>query len=90
MLIIELLNVKQSSKFSKIHSTGDALVELFNKTDLQFLSVQTIEQVGSNATNIEEILWRREKYWQSQLFTKTHGMNSLTDFYCSKRKGYRK
>ena len=28
--------------------------------------------------------------WQSQLFTTIHGMSSLTDFYCSKRKGYRK
>ena len=31
----------------------------------QFLSVQIIAQVCSNATNIEEILWHREKYWQS-------------------------
>ena len=56
----------------------------------QFLSVQTIEQVCSNATEIEEILWHREKYWQSQLFTMTHGMNSLTDLYSSKCKCYRK
>ena len=28
----------------------------------EFLSVQIIEQVCSNATNIEEILWHREKY----------------------------
>ena len=58
---------------------------------LQFLSVQVIEQVYSTATDIEEILWKKgEKYWQSQLFTTTHGTNSLTHFYCSKRKGYRK
>ena len=56
----------------------------------QFLSVQIIEQVCSNATNIEEILRHREKYWQSQLFTTSHGMSSLTDLHCSKRKGYRK
>ena len=56
----------------------------------QFLSVQMIELVYSNATDIEEILWDREKYWQSQLFTTTHGMNSLIDLYCSKGKGYRK
>ena len=58
--------------------------------NFQFFSVQIIEQVYSNATDIEEILWHREKYWQSQLFTTTHGMNSLTDLYCSKRKGFRK
>ena len=28
----------------------------------EFLSVQIIEQVCSNATNTEEILWHREKY----------------------------
>ena len=42
-----------------------------------FLSVQIIEQVCSNATDIEEMLWHREKYLQSQLFTTAHGMNSL-------------
>ena len=30
---MELLHIKQSSKPSKIHSTGGALVDLFNKTD---------------------------------------------------------
>ena len=49
-----------------------------------------MEQVYSNATDIEEVLWHRKKYWQNQLFTATHGMNSLTDLYCSKPKGYRK
>ena len=49
-----------------------------------------MELVYSNATDIEEVLWHREKCWQSQLFTATHGMNSLTDLYCSKGKGYRK
>ena len=61
-----------------------------NSNIFQFLSLQITEQVYSNATDIEEISWHREKYWQSQLFTTTHGMNSLTDLYCSKRKGYRK
>ena len=48
----------------------------------QFLFVQIIEQVCSNATNIEEMLWNGEKYWQSQLLTIIHGMSSLTDLYC--------
>ena len=55
----------------------------------QFWSVQINEQVSSNTTNIEVILWHRKKICQSQSFTSTHGMNSLTDLYCSKRKGYR-
>ena len=54
------------------------------------MSLQIIEQVYSNARDIEETLWHREKYWQSQLFTTTHGMNSLIDLYRPKRKGYRK
>ena len=45
----------------------------------QFLSAQIIEQVCGNATNIEEILCHRKKYWQSQLLTTTHDINSLTD-----------
>ena len=61
-----------------------------DKNIFQFLSIQIIEQVYNNATDIEEILWHRGKYWKSQLFTTTHGMNSFTDLYCSKRKGYRK
>ena len=60
------------------------------KNIFQFLSVQIMGQIRSNATDIEEILWHREKHWQNQLLTMTHGMNSLTDLYCSKRKGYRK
>ena len=40
--------------------------------------------------NIEDILWDREKYWQSQLFTNVKGMNSISDLYSMKRKGCRK
>ena len=61
-----------------------------NSNIFHFLSVQIIEQVYSNATDIEEILLHWKKHWQGQLFTTTHGINSLTDFYCSKRKGCRK
>ena len=60
-----------------------------NKKTFQFLSVQIIEQVYSNATDIEEILWHREKYWKSQLFTTVHGMNSLIDLYSPKGNGFR-
>ena len=56
----------------------------------QFLFVQIIAQVYSNATHIEEILQHGAKYWRSQLFTMAHGINSLTDLYCSERKGCRK
>ena len=29
--------------------------------------------------NLEGKLWEREKYWQCQLFTNMHGMNSVSD-----------
>ena len=55
----------------------------------RFLQVQLIESVVSDL-DLENKLWEREKYWQCQLFTNTHGMNSVSDLYASKRKGYRK
>ena len=45
-----------------------------------YAKVQINEQVYSeNPSNIEEVLWYRERYWQSQFFTVTHGMNSIND-----------
>ena len=67
----------------------------FNRkcTDVQnphrFLQVQLIESVTSDLDHENE-LWEREKYWQCQLFTNTHGMKSVSYFYASKRKGRRK
>ena len=55
-----------------------------------YAKVQIIEQVYSeDSSNIEEVLWYSERYWQSQLFTVTLGMNSINDLYRKKRKGYR-
>ena len=55
------------------------------------LKVQLIEQVQiNNLENIEDVLWDREKYWQSQLFTITKRMSSMLDLYSSKRKGFKK
>ena len=59
-----------------------------NDNIFQFLYIQIIEQVYSNATDIDEILLHSKKYWQSHLFTTTHGINSMTDLYCSKRKDF--
>ena len=44
-----------------------------NNNIFQVFSVQIIEQVYSNITDIKEILWHGEKYWQSQLFITTQG-----------------
>ena len=57
-----------------------------------YLRVQLIEKVYCiyDDCKIEDILWDREKYWQSQLFTNVKGMNSIYDLYSIKRKGCRK
>ena len=60
-----------------------------NNNPHKFLQVQLIESVISDY-NVEGKLWEREKYWQCQLFTNTHDMNSVSDLYSSKRKGCRK
>ena len=36
------------------------------------------------------MLWERKKYWQAQLFTLTHGLNSPNEWYAQNRRGYRK
>ena len=45
---------------------------------------------NNNQFSIEDLLWEREKYWQTQLFTSSNGMNNINDLYSMKRKGYRK
>ena len=59
-----------------------------NNNPHEFLQVQLIESVISDY-DLEGKLWEREKYWQCQLFTNTHGMNSVSDLYSSKGKGCR-
>ena len=54
----------------------------------QYLKVQLIKQIQSSSLeNIEDVLWDRKKYLQSQLFAITKEMNSILDLYSSKRKG---
>ena len=52
--------------------------------------MQLVEQVSAPVDKLENVLWEREKYWQTQLFTITHGLNSEADWYSTNRKGYRK
>ena len=54
----------------------------------RFLQFQLIESVVSDL-DLENKLWEREKYWQCQVFTNTHGMKSVSELYASKRKGRR-
>ena len=57
-----------------------------------YLCVQLIEKLYCiyDDCNIEDILWDREKYLQSKLFTNVKGMNSISDLCSVKRKGCRK
>ena len=56
-----------------------------------YLKVQLIKQVFCDTSKDMEIyLWEREKFWKCQLFTNTHGMDSISDLFCRSRKGYRK
>ena len=41
------------------------------------LQVQLIVKVSvQNDDDINKVLWEREKYWQAQLFTLSHGLNN--------------
>ena len=46
---------------------------------LENIEVQLIKQVEEGDYDVEGKLWCREKYWQVQLFTLSHGMNSTWD-----------
>ena len=57
---------------------------------LENVELQLIEEVKEGNSDLELKLRSREKYWQAQLFTPTHGINSTWDWFSSNRKGYRK
>ena len=57
---------------------------------LENIEIQLIEQVSGGNYDLECKLWSREKFWQAQLFTLSHGMNSSWDWYSTNRKDYRK
>ena len=54
------------------------------------VEVQLNEEVKEGIYDLYGKLWSRGKYWQGQLFTLTHGMNSSWGWFGSNRKGYRK
>ena len=35
----------------------------------------------------DKVLLEREKYWQAQLFTLTHGLNNMNECYALNRRG---
>ena len=58
---------------------------------VQNVKVEIIQQdYSKDPSKIEEVLWYRERYWRSQLFIVTHGMNSINEINSKKCKEYRK
>ena len=52
-----------------------------------YVKVQITEQIYlEDPPKIEEVLWYRERNWQSELFTVIHGMNSINDIYSKIRR----
>ena len=66
------------------------LTKCTDVSKLENFAVHLIEQVEEGDYDVEGKLWYREKYWQDQLFTLSHGMNSTWDWYSTNRKGYRR
>ena len=57
----------------------------------EYLPVQLIEKVSvENDDDIDNVLWKREKYWQAQLFTLSHELNNPNEWYALNRRSYRK
>ena len=53
--------------------------------------MQHIEHVlAREGEDANKVLWEREKYWQPQLFTLTHGLNNMNESQSLNRRGYRK
>ena len=61
-----------------------------NGNKVENIEVQLSEKVQEGNWYLEGKLWCREKYWQAQLFTLSHRINSTWDWYSTSRKGYRK
>ena len=57
----------------------------------EYLQVKLIENVSvQNDDDIDKVFWEREKYWQTQLFTLSHGLNNPNKWYALNIRGYTK
>ena len=63
----------------------------FSTSKFEYLQVQLIVKVSvQNNDDIDKVLWQREKYWQEQLLTLSHGLNNPNEWYALNKRGYRK
>ena len=71
---------KSDIKTGKIRcGEGNHLLNVchFSTSKFENLQVQLIVKVSvQNDDDINKVLWEREKYWQAQLFTLSHGLNN--------------
>ena len=74
----------QLVKIDVVGVTKHFLTKYTNGNKLENIDVLLIEQVQESNYDLEG------KYWQVQIFTLSHGMNSTWDWYSTSRKGYRK
>ena len=59
----------------------------FSASKFEYLQVQLIEKVSvQNDEDIDKVLWKREKYWQTQLFTLSHELNNPNEWYALNRR----
>ena len=57
----------------------------------EYLEEQLIEHVFvREGEDADKVFWERKKYWQAQLFTLTHGLNNMNEWYALNRRSYRK
>ena len=71
---------KSDIKTGKIRcGEGNHLLNVchFSTSTFENLQVQLIVKVSvQNDDDINKVLWERERYWQAQLFTLSHGLNN--------------
>ena len=54
------------------------------------VNLSTCKLIENCDDDIDKVLWRREKYWPTLLFTLTNGFNNPNEWYALNREGYRK
>ena len=94
MLLLLLIEyIKAISKPTKIYVVRQSILMVCVKMITIFFSFCLLKLLNKFIVmpqRLNKILYHGENYWQSQLFIITHGMNSLTDLCCFRRKGCRK
>ena len=66
-------------------------VSCSSSSKFEYLQVLLIENISvQNDDDVDKVLLEREKYWQAQLFTLSHGLNNPNEWYALNRRGYRK